>query len=212
MYRLVVGVDIEHYSRLDTLDQSLVQTRLSEVLDTAADRAGLDRDQWYRQLRGDGELAVLPADVDAAWVVAEFTERLTAALAELRRANPTEPALRLRLAMHHGTVALAHFGLAGDTPVVTCRLLDSDNARNALTEDPSTDLVLVVSKQLYEDVVTSRFHGLGPDRFRPTVVSAKQVEYEGYLCTGSPRTPERPGRRAGGGSGAGNVRRIREAS
>jgi class 3 adenylate cyclase len=212
VYRLVVGVDIENYSKLDTLDQSLVQTRLSEVLDSAAHRAGLTRDQWYRQPRGDGELAVLPPSVDVAWVVAELTEQLATALAELRRSNPTEPALRLRVAMHHGTVAMGHFGLAGDTPVITCRLLDSDNARNALTDEASADLVLVVSKQLYQDVVASRFHGLAPDRFRPTLVSAKKVDYAGYLCSGTPRAPARPDSRVKSASGAGNVRRIREAS
>ena len=39
---------------------------LSDVLDVAARKAGLDRDLWYRQVRGDGELAVLPTDADAA--------------------------------------------------------------------------------------------------------------------------------------------------
>ncbi|MCS7481767.1 hypothetical protein ACFFQW_29770 [Umezawaea endophytica] len=217
MYRLAVAVDIENYSRLDTLDQSLIQTRLSEVLDFAARHAGLARDRWHRQLRGDGELAVLPPDVDVAWVVAEFTEQLVTALADLRRANSTEPALRIRVAMHHGTVAMGHFGPAGDTPVITCRLLDSDNARNALTDETSTDLVLVVSEQLYQEVVASRFYGLAPDRFRPTLVSAKDKDYAGYLCSGTPRTPDRPDNRAsrpsgnGNGNGNGNVRRMREA-
>lgn len=210
VYRLVVAVDIANYSKLDALDQSLVQTRLSEVLDRAGQRAGLARGEWYRQLRGDGELAVLPANVDAAWVVAEFTEQLVAALAAVALAHPDEPALRLRIAMHHGTLAAGHFGLAGNAPVVTCRLLDSDNARNALSEDSSAHLVLVVSEQLYQDVVVSRFHGLSPQRFRQTRVSAKDVHYAGYLCTGSPRTPQRPDNRVG--ALPGNVRNIREAS
>ncbi|HWO61449.1 MAG TPA: hypothetical protein VNO31_15575 [Umezawaea sp.] len=216
VYRLVVAVDIENYSRLDTLDQSLIQNRLREVLDFAARHAGLARDRWFRQLRGDGELAVLPADVDVAWVIAEFTDQLVTALADLRRTDPTEPALRIRVAMHHGTVAMGHFGVAGDTPVTTCRLLDSDNARNALTDETSADLVLVVSEQLYREVVASRFHGLAPDRFRPTLVTAKNKVYAGYLCSGSPRMPEeRPDSPAsapsGNGNGNGNVRRMREA-
>lgn len=71
VYGLVVAVDIENFSRLDTLDQSMVQARLSQVLDLAAARACLDRKKWHRQLRGDGELAVLPPDTDVAWVVAD---------------------------------------------------------------------------------------------------------------------------------------------
>jgi len=209
VYRLVVAVDIENYSRLDTLDQALAQTRLSEILALAAHRTGLDRDQWYRQLRGDGELAVLPADTDAAWVVAEFTEQLSEALSEHIRTNPDEPAVRLRVAMHHGTLAAGHFGLAGNAPVVTCRLLDSKTVRKALAEETASPLVLVISERLYEDVVASRFHGLLPTRFRPTRVSVKGVAYPGFLCVGTPRAVERALETSGVGTGT--VHKIREA-
>ncbi len=210
LHRLVVAVDIENYSALDTLDQALAQSRLSEILDQAAHRAGLDRDSWYRQLRGDGELAVLPADTDAAWVVAEFTEHLAEALAEHRRVNPDEPAVRLRVAMHHGTLTEGHFGLAGDAPVVTCRLLDARVVKRALAQETSSSLVLVISERLFDDVVASRFHGLVPGRFRSTRVSAKGRVYPGYLCAGSPRALEQGGARLVEVVGTGVVRKIRD--
>ncbi|MEV0681786.1 hypothetical protein AB0I60_35220 [Actinosynnema sp. NPDC050436] len=183
VYRLVVAVDVEGYSKLDALDQSLVQSRLGEVLDVAAHDAGLDRSQWYRQLRGDGELAVLPADADTAWVIAHFTEGVARALRELRRAGTP---LRIRLAMHCGTLTAGRFGLVGQAPIVTCRLLDARVVRRALAEGDS-DLVLVISERLFEDVVRTRFHELDPSRFHPSRFSAKGASYAGYVCAGAPR-------------------------
>jgi len=184
VYRLVVAVDVEGYSKLDALDQSLVQTRLGEVLDTAARNAGLDRGRWYRQVRGDGELAVLPADVDAAWVIAHFTEQLDRALRELRGSGTP---LRVRLAMHCGALTAGRFGLVGHAPIVTCRLLDSRAARRALAAGDG-DLVLVISERLFDDVVRTRFHELDPSRFRATRFSVKGSGYAGYLCAGAPRS------------------------
>lgn len=183
VYRLVVAVDVEGYSKLDALDQSLVQSRLSDVLDLAAHNAGLDRAHWYRQVRGDGELAVLPTDADAARVVAHFTEQLAAALSDLRTAGTP---LRMRVAMHCGPLTAGAFGLVGDAPIVTCRLLDAEVVRDELA-GADADLVLVISERLFVDVVLTRFHDLDASRFRPTAFEVKGVRYAGYLCTGAPR-------------------------
>ncbi len=191
IYGLVVAVDIENFSRLDTLGQLLLQAQLNDVLDLAAHKALLDRDMWYRQLRGDGELAVLPPDTDVAWVLADFTERLIEALGQLRMTRQSEPRLRLRLAMHHGTLTAGLFGPVGSAPIIACRLLDARVARQALRAESAGDLVLVISQQLYHDVVETRFHGLAPERFRPMRTSAQGMTYSGYLCASTPRAATR---------------------
>jgi hypothetical protein len=191
VYGLVVAVDIENFGGLDTLGQLLLQTRLSHVLDLAAHRARLARDRWYRQLRGDGELAVLPPNTDVAWVLADFTERLAEALSQLRLTHRGEPPLRLRLAMHHGTLTAGDFGPVGSAPITTCRLLDARVAKQVLRAEATGDLVLVISEQLYRDVVKTRFHGLAPERFRPMRTTVKGMTYSGYLCAGTPRAATR---------------------
>jgi hypothetical protein len=182
VYGLVVAVDIENFSGLDTLTQSTVQARLSRVLDLAASRAYLDRTKWHRQLRGDGELAVLPPDTDVAWVAADFPHQIAEELKD--RGHPR---LRLRIAMHHGTLTAGDFGPVGNAPIVACRLLDARATRRALATETDSDVVVVVSQQLFRDVVGTRFHGLRPERFRPMHVSIKGATYTGYLCVGSPR-------------------------
>ena len=82
-----------------------VSFRLEEVLDRAAEGAGLARTGWLRQPRGDGELAVLPADSDVSRVLADFVHEV---VEELRRGS--RPRLRLRISMHHGALTAGVFG------------------------------------------------------------------------------------------------------
>src|SRR5436190_17446805 len=190
VYGLVIAVDIQSFSRLDTLDQSLAQEQLRDVLDLAAQKSGLDRESWYRQPRGDGELAVLPSDTDVAWVVARFTDQLVDALRGLRSgADRSDLTLRLRVSMHYGTLTAGHFGPVGDAPIVASRLLDSPMVRRTLSTETAVDLVLVISERLYHDVVRTRFHGLAADRFRPMRMSLTGVPYVGHVCAGTPLTP-----------------------
>ena len=186
VYGLVVAVDLAGFSKLGVLDQSAAQSRLAELLDGAAAAAGLARDGWYRQPRGDGELAVLPNGTDVARVVAVFTDQLARTL-ERMRSDSRAPRLRLRVAMHHGPLTAGHFGPVGTAPIVACRLLDARPTKAALAAAPSYDLVLVVSRSLYHDVVATEFHGLAPQRFRPMKASVKGTTYGGYMCLGTPK-------------------------
>jgi hypothetical protein len=187
-YGLLVGVDIENFTKLDTLGQSLAQTALSEALDLAAHRALLDRGAWVCQPRGDGELAILPAGTDVAWVISEFAARVIEALAELRDSAPTSPPIRLRMAMHHGPLTTGRFGAVGHAPIATCRLLDAPVVRRVLAAETSCSMVLVVSERLYEEVVRTRFYGLAPERFQRIRVAAKGTSYTAYVCTETPVT------------------------
>jgi hypothetical protein len=189
VYGLVVAVDIVGFSKLDILAQAASQTLLEGLLDSATTAVGLTRGHWrYRQPRGDGELAVLPADTDVALVVADWTHHLAGALREL----PSDPPLRIRIAMHHGPLTAGRFGPVGEGPIVACRLLDAKPTKDALAHDPRCDLVLVVSRQLYEEVVATRFRDLAAERFRPIRTTIKGRTYDGYVCLGSPKRVTSP--------------------
>jgi hypothetical protein len=186
VYRLVVAVDIESYSKLNTLEQYVVQADLGDLLDKAATRAELDRETWDREIRGDGELSVLPADTDVAWVVARLTWELERALSERTAHGVRRPPLRLRVAMHYGTLTQGRFGPVGQAPIVVSRLLDARIARRALAESTERDLVLIVSANLYHDVVETGFYGLDATRFSPVRVTVKGATYCGYLDAEKP--------------------------
>lgn len=118
MYRLVLAVDVEKYSARDAREQLRAQTELKRILNIAAQNAGLDQRHWYEQVSGDGELVVLPEDVDVSAVVGDFTHQLETVLGEVNRKVVGGTRLRLRVAMHHGTLTPGPFGPAGDAPIV----------------------------------------------------------------------------------------------
>ncbi len=180
MYRLVVAVDVEKYSTRDAREQLRAQTELQRILNMAAQNAGLDQRDWYEQVSGDGELVVLPDDVDVSTVVGDFTCQLEAILGEYNR-RTRESRLRLRVAMHHGTLLPGPFGPAGDAPIVVSRLLDAKPLRKLLAEQQERDLALIVSQTLYQDVVRTGFCSLDPDEFQPVRVNAKGIQYHGFV-------------------------------
>lgn len=181
VYRMLLAVDVEKYSKRNAMEQFHAQRDLRQTLEEAASRCGLDRELWHKQVRGDGELAVLPADVDVAHVVGTFVRHLETALVDLNAGKSGRRALRLRLAMHYGTLAPGPFGPIGDAPIVVSRLLDAAPLRRHLAERRDGDLGLVVSDSLFQDIVSTGFCSLGPSDFDAIRVTAKGVCYRGYI-------------------------------
>jgi hypothetical protein len=184
VYRLLLAVDAERYSRRSARDQLCVQLDLHHALQAAAARSGLDRDQWYRQPRGDGELAVLTEETDIPHTVAMFTRGLEAVLTEINRDRAEERRLRIRMAFHYGTLTSGPFGPAGDAPVVVSRLLDSAALRRALERRRDRNLALIVSASLYEDIVSTGFCALDTAGFEPMRTSVKGIGYRGLVYNG----------------------------
>ncbi|WP_211245861.1 hypothetical protein [Actinomadura oligospora] len=211
VYRLLLAVDIQGYSRLDARGQLAAQHDLAAVLDKAAEAAGLSRSDWSEQVGGDGELALLPAGTAPAVVAGDLVLGFEAALREVNAARdsagPLDPArgggrLRVRLALHHGTLTPGPFGPAGDAPVVVQRLLDSTPLRRLL-DDPRRDLAVVVSDAMFDDVVRSGFCALPESAFQAVRITAKGAVFRGHLLTRPPEPRvralrERPVRAAEG--------------
>lgn len=191
-YRFLVAVDIEGFSKHHARAQMEIQRDLDRALNEAASAAGLNRETWERQVGGDGELAVLPTDTDGLRLVALFPRELTRALRKVNQERSTEPRIRVRVAIHHGTLAQGSFGPVGLAPIVISRLLDAEVLRQALTQRAGEDLVLIVSASLYTDIIETRFAGLDPAEFYPVEVHAKDVVYPSYIYGRRPGQP-RPG-------------------
>jgi class 3 adenylate cyclase len=181
IYRLVLAVDVERYSHRNALEQLRVQEDLGSAIDRAAKCSALDPKLWYRQLQGDGELAVLPEAANIPHIVGAFTHALGMALAELNEGRPDGQRLRLRLAFHYGTLAWGPFGPAGDAPIVVRRLVGSSSLRRLLADRHDGDLALIVSDSLYENVVRTGFCALDTNEFEPIKFSVKGIGYHGLI-------------------------------
>lgn len=181
--RFVVGVDVERYSSKNIRQQDETQRMLDQILSEAANAAGLNRQQWQTAPGGDGELAVLPADVDMVAVVGRFVSELDDHLATFNDDRVPAMKIRLRVAMHIDTVKPSTFGYAGPGLVVLSRLLDAKPLREALAGAADANLALLVSDSVFRKVVESGFGALRPRRFAEIAVDipAKAFSQTAYL-------------------------------
>lgn len=185
-FRFLVAVDVEGFSQRHAAAQARAQDELESVMMQAAASVGLGRGRWYRQPRGDGELAVLPQGASGLLLVADYPRGLAARISDLNHAADNGSRLRVRLAIHHGAVLPGRFGPVGAAPVVTSRLVDAEPVRRQLRQRADLDVALIVSATVYEEVVQSRLHGLNPEVFDRIIVRAKGKSYAGYLHRGIP--------------------------
>jgi hypothetical protein len=180
--RFLIGVDVEKYSPRNVRQQDGTQRALDRILGEAAEAAGLDRQQWLTQPGGDGELAILPADVDMVASVSGLVTHLDDRLAAYNEDHSDVMKIRLRVAMHMDMILRSVLGYAGPGLVVLSRLLDSKEFKQALAEAGDANMALLVSQPVYS-VVESGLPGLRPGRFRSLPIDnpAKSFQQTAYL-------------------------------
>lgn len=179
--RSLLCSDAARYSIRNDIQQRELQQALVEVTEEATAAAGFDRAKWGVQSSGDGELAVLPADVSEWTVIDYFPPALTDALARHNANCCEEMRLRMRLAIHYGLVSPAAGGYAGQGVVAVSRMVNSDIARRALDACPDTDLVVLVSASLFNDVVLQGHTQLSPKDLREVLVTNKTFNDPAWL-------------------------------
>lgn len=191
IYRFLAAVDIEGFSEFNAWEQAMAQSRLRQALEVAARRSGLDRASWQTEPKGDGELAILPGDIDGPRLVADYPRHLTAVLRESNGASADGLRLRVRLALHHGAVAVGGLGAVGCAPIEVCRLVNLESLRQELRRRRNEDLVLIVSTNLHREVVESGFGGLDPADFEPVSEVVKGQIFYGHIYYGKRPRPVR---------------------
>jgi hypothetical protein len=170
--RLVVVADTERYSARDTVLQHEAQDAFAEALEEAGRVAGIDRAEWRRQPSGDGELAILPPDVDEPALLGGFLQALDAHLRRYNAHRTAEARIRVRIAFHQGLIFVdSRSGFAGDAVNAAARLVDAPPLKAALRAFPAANVACVVSEGIYRDVVAGGYDGIRRDRFRRVEVS-----------------------------------------
>jgi hypothetical protein len=187
---VLVATDIRRYSDRNAADQLIMQLRLESALELAAERLGWDRTLWQRQVAGDGELSILPRDVDLCAVVGVFPLVLQAALAQLNGDEDVEHRLRVRLAIHLGTFTSGPFGAVGHAPILVSGILDAQPLRELLESRPGEDVVLALSARVFEDVVATGFCALPPQSFQRVQICIKRSSSVAYLYDSVPASAD----------------------
>jgi Cyclic nucleotide-binding domain len=119
--------------------------------------------------RGDGFLTVVPPDVTTAQVIAQALSEMSAALALHNSTQRESARFKLRLALNVGPV-VSDVGVSGEAIIVTARLVDAPDFKNALARS-SSSLGLIVSPFVYETAIRH-----GADRRDASFYSQVRVE------------------------------------
>jgi hypothetical protein len=179
--RILLSLDLKDYSSHNDVDQHKVQQALVRITDVAAEHAGFPRKDWLSQQAGDGELVLFPEGTAEARVVDALPEAFALALSAHNRRAPHAMRLRLRIALHQGLVRPAAGGYAGKGVVDVSRLVSSHVAREALRVCPDADLVVLLSSQLYLDLVPQGHTRLTVEDFREVTVHNKRFHSTAWL-------------------------------
>jgi hypothetical protein len=182
---LFLAHDASGYSALDGARQERAQADIRGVIGRAAELAGLHRDLWTCQSRGDGELAVLPPSESELVLLDGYVPHLTHQLRAHNADRYPGRRLRLRVAIHHGAGVGAALGVAGAAAVGVCRLLDSQQARDALAASAG-DLFFIVSETVLLVSVAPGHTTIDPGLFRRVWVSNHGFEEWAYLYAPAP--------------------------
>lgn len=183
--RLLISVDMERYSRRSNLQQYEAQEHFRKLLHEAASDVGLDRVTWTTQQAGDGELAILPRDVAESRVIGRFVPELNRRLRGYNSSRVPAARIRLRVAVHQGMVHLdGANGFPGNAVVFVCRLCEAEPVKRALAAFPDAGVALIVSTDIFRDVVTEYPEEMRPERFRriEVVHPEKQFQEYAWLC------------------------------
>lgn len=176
--RSLVAVDIERYSGRDNLGHLELRKALRQVCDEAFARIGVSPEA--RQDQGDAFLILIRPDVTKACLVSDLVRELVIALRLSNRSWLPEARMRLRVALHAGEVLPDGAGYGGESIVAVMRLLDAEPLRSALKSAPD-DLAVIVSEQMYRDVVRQQYRGIDPSDYAAVHVSRKEFSQSAWI-------------------------------
>jgi hypothetical protein len=211
--RICVVLDIEKYSRRTATDHLVMQRQLRRVTEQAAENAEL---RWAKidiEDKGDGLLLQLPPAIDEPRVLPRLVNGLCEALRQSNRRALSSRQMRLRMAITQGIQHPGVTGAVGESLITASRLVDSQAVRSELDAHPAASLAVIVSDDLYRDVIAQGYPGLDPGAFRQVeaIVEAKGFAMTAWVHVPAPvagsLAPARPG-----GLDAATVRKLADAA
>lgn len=180
--RAMMAVDIAGFgdpSRTD-LVQAHLRTSLYRIVSEAFTSSNVPWSECLREDRGDGILILTPAEVDPSLLVGPVLLHLAAEVRRHNRVSSEAAQIRLRIAVHAGSVAVDDFGVTGHAVNHMFRLLDARPFKEAVRVS-GRDVGLIVSDYFYDSVVR---HGLGtqdPADFTPVRVEVKETKARAWV-------------------------------
>ena len=207
LFHTILATDVEKSGGRN--DNLLVRMRedLRKMLADTLSRQHIDIAQLTVVDDGDGFRLLVPAGIPSHAMLDPFLSRLGIELRAHREAASTANRLRLRVALHLGLLYPEAAGSYTGTPLKDCaRLLDAPAGRELLADNPTADMVVLLTEAFHRAVVAGGT-SLNPDAFRRIPVQVKETDEYGWayvpgatLPPEAPRASEKPPPSGGGSS------------
>jgi hypothetical protein len=170
-------LDVAGYGTRTVPERDDVQRRLRRLVVAMLSECGLELDARVvdHQWTGDGINVVLPSGIDPPAVLGVLIRSLAADLNN-DNARHTDR-IRLRMAMGVGLIERRAAGFGGPVIVDINRLVDSAALRSALSGEPSADLAVAISDQVYTLIIQPGYPGIPAGQF--TQANAVSKEFSG---------------------------------
>ena len=194
LYRLCFFVDVQGYGQRTLPDQERVQGWLIEALERMRDNASLDEDQLLRQDQGDGCLLLVDPRLPVPAVLPRLAHGITEAVHWINEPLRESARIKVRVAFDAGVVRTARNGYVGRAVTSVARLVDSAPLKSELALSPTSQVAVMLSDSLYQDVVATGLPGLPPTLFEQIPVEHKEFATWAWLMS-QDRTSEATGRR-----------------
>lgn len=181
--RLCVAVDIASYSSRTRPAQIDAQNRLLWTMAQGCLAAEVNPARCAREDSGDGQILILPTGVDEARVIPGLVKGLLTAVHRVNHPEGPAKRIRLRISLGQGAVQMGQNGFISPSVITICRLLDSDELRDALAARPTSDAALVVTTDLFDEMVSQGYGGLPAEGFAKIRVRKprKGFDAEGWV-------------------------------
>jgi hypothetical protein len=181
-YRTVFAVSVEGFGTRPAPGQAVTRQRLIQMTNRIMRTFG----QWPDVMEaGDTVTALLPSGLDAATTLPRLLQSWQDSVAADNAQHPDDP-LRVRLAVGAGLLDQAIDGFAGVPVMEANRLLDSGPLRRAAHDHPDTDLVAIVTDEVYP-FVRDGFLGVNRGEFERLVVDLPTYQVTAWLWIGDSR-------------------------
>jgi hypothetical protein len=177
----VLATDIVAFGQRyrDSSAQLDVRQLMYELLTGAFSITGLSWWDCYREDRGDGALVVAPLDIEPERFLDPLVHNLNALLCRHAWLADNRPPLRLRMAVHYGSVYHDAHGVTGHTLTHLFRLLEAPAFKKAVATSQAP-LGAIISDQLYTDAV-QRGGPINPAAYTQMRLTCKETRTRAWL-------------------------------
>lgn len=175
--RIGFVVDIIGFGHRGAEDKEELQRRLDALVGRVIADLGITRKDTTGDVAGDSTVVFLPVGTPSPHAV----PRMISAMAErLGRDNQRHrDRMRLRMAVGSGMVGQGPLGFTGELVVDLHRLVDSVVLRQAVRDHEHTDLALLVTHTLHDEVIRPGY--LDREDFTEVAVKTKEFEATAWL-------------------------------